>query len=92
MADAKLDLPEEATKALVVQYIIDIKTPDKRENAFAELSKLREKFKDLAPYLWYSSGTIAILLQEIISVYQFLSPNSLIASCCTNVCNVLTLL
>ena len=92
MSELKQDFSEENVRLLIIQYINEIKTPNKRENAFTELSRLREKFRDLAPYLWYSSGVIAILLQEIINVYQFLSPNSLIASCTTHVCNVLTLL
>ena len=34
-----------------------------------ELSKRREQFPDLAPILWHSFGTIAAILQEIVSIY-----------------------
>lgn len=37
--------------------------PITRENALLELSKKRENFPELAPYLWYSFGTVAALLQ-----------------------------
>ncbi len=57
-----------------------------------ELSKKRENFPELAPYLWYSFGAIAALLQEIISIYPLLSPPSLTAHASNRVCNALALL
>ena len=45
----------------VIEYIANLKHPDKREDALQELSKKRESFSNLAPYLWYSVGTVAIL-------------------------------
>ncbi|KAL5215314.1 hypothetical protein ABZP36_004466 [Zizania latifolia] len=42
-----------------------------------ELSKKREIFQDLALLLWHSFGTIAALLQEIVSIYPSLSPSTL---------------
>jgi CCR4-NOT transcription complex subunit 9 len=57
-----------------------------------ELSKKREAFSDLAPILWYSQGTIAALLQEIISIYPLLSPPALSAHASNRVCNALALL
>ena len=45
----------------VVEYIANLKYPEKREDALQELSKKRESFPNLAPYLWYSVGTVAIL-------------------------------
>nr|GEX29947.1 cell differentiation protein RCD1 homolog isoform X1 [Tanacetum cinerariifolium] len=47
------------------QLVLDLSSPDLRENALLELSKKRELFQDLAPLLWNSFGTIAALLQEI---------------------------
>ena len=35
--------------------------------ALLELSKQREKFPELAPYLWNSFGTMAVLLQACCS-------------------------
>jgi len=69
-----------------------LKYPDKREDALQELSKKRESFPNLAPYLWYSVGTVAILLQEIVSIYPLLSPQSLSQTVSNKVCNVLGLL
>lgn len=55
------------------QYALNLIVSDKREAALLELSKKREAFPDLAPILWHSVGTIAALLQEIISIYPLLS-------------------
>jgi Cell differentiation family, Rcd1-like len=46
--------------AALVRDLID---PDARELALLELSKQREKFPELAPFLWNSFGTMAVLLQ-----------------------------
>lgn len=37
-------------------------------------SKKREAVHDLAPWLWYSFGTIAALLQEIVYIYPSIYP------------------
>ncbi len=63
-----------------------------RESTLFELSKKRETFADLAPVLWYSFGTIAILLQEIISIYPMLSPPTLTPQASNRVCNALALI
>jgi CCR4-NOT transcription complex subunit 9 len=63
-----------------------------RETALLELSKKREDFPDLAPMLWHSFGTIAALLQEIVSIYPSLSPPTLTATASNRVCNALALL
>ncbi|KAF3778757.1 Cell differentiation RCD1-like protein [Nymphaea thermarum] len=52
----------------------------------------RELFQDLAPMLWHSFGTIATLLQEIVSIYPVLSPPNLTPSASNRVCNALALL
>jgi CCR4-NOT transcription complex subunit 9 len=57
-----------------------------------ELSKKREAFPDLAPVLWHSYGTIAALLQEIISIYPMMSPPTLTPQASNRVCNALALL
>ncbi|GLC45805.1 CCR4-NOT transcription complex subunit 9 [Pleodorina starrii] len=66
--------------------------PATREEALLELSKKRENFPELAPYLWHSCGAIAALLQEIVSVYPQLQPPSLTAQASNRVCNALALL
>ncbi|GAB2277764.1 CCR4-NOT transcription complex subunit 9 [Dionaea muscipula] len=72
--------------------VLDLSNPDRRENALLELSKKRELFQDLAPLLWNSFGTIAALLQEIVSIYPVLSPPSLTSVQSNRVCNALALL
>lgn len=74
------------------QLVLDLCDPDLRENALLELSKKREIFQDLAPLLWNSYGTIAALLQEIVSIYPALSPPTLSPGASNRVCNALALL
>ncbi|KAI5658448.1 hypothetical protein M9H77_27241 [Catharanthus roseus] len=76
------------------QLVLDLSNPELRENALLELSKLqkRELFQDLAPLLWNSFGTIAALLQEIVSIYPVLSPPNLTPTQSNRVCNALALL
>lgn len=73
-------------------YVHQLINPQTRENALLELSKKRENFPELAPFLWYSFGTIAALLQEIVSIYPLLSPPALTAHASNRVCNALALL
>mmetsp|Transcript_10679 Transcript_10679/g.27971 ORF Transcript_10679/g.27971 Transcript_10679/m.27971 type:complete len:267 (-) Transcript_10679:1375-2175(-) len=63
-----------------------------REAALVELSKKREKITDLAPILWFSYGTVTILLQEIVSIYSKLNPPTLSSAESNRVCNALALL
>ncbi|KAH7521214.1 hypothetical protein FEM48_Zijuj07G0009500 [Ziziphus jujuba var. spinosa] len=72
--------------------VLELSNPDLRENALLELSKKREIFQDLAPLLWNSFGTIAALLQEIVSIYPVLSPPNLTPAQSNRVCNALALL
>ncbi|CAN6445495.1 unnamed protein product [Victoria cruziana] len=74
------------------QLVLELSNPDTRENALLDLSKKRELFQDLAPMLWHSFGTIAALLQEIVSIYPVLSPPNLTPSASNRVCNALALL
>ncbi|PKA52343.1 hypothetical protein AXF42_Ash010239 [Apostasia shenzhenica] len=74
------------------QLVIDICHPDLRENALLQLSKKRDIFHDLGPLLWSSPGTIAALLQEIISIFPSLSPPTLSPAASNRVCNALALL
>eukprot|EP01057_Protomagalhaensia_wolfi_P000920 Protomagalhaensia_wolfi_Nauph_80__919@NODE_1529_length_1484_cov_201_557785_g1186_i0_p1_GENE_NODE_1529_length_1484_cov_201_557785_g1186_i0NODE_1529_length_1484_cov_201_557785_g1186_i0_p1_ORF_typecomplete_len321_score34_90Rcd1/PF04078_13/6_8e114RPN1_RPN2_N/PF17781_1/0_091eIF3_p135/PF12807_7/0_21_NODE_1529_length_1484_cov_201_557785_g1186_i0671029 len=74
------------------QLVADIADPLKRDSALHELSKKRETWPDLAPVLWYSFGTIAAFLQEIIAVYPKLHPPALTGPQSHRVCNCLALL
>ena len=72
--------------------MLDLTNPSTKETALLELSKKRESFPELAPYLWHSFGTMAALLQEIVSIYPMLQPPSLTAHASNRVCNALALL
>ncbi|KAI7843774.1 hypothetical protein COHA_002672 [Chlorella ohadii] len=72
--------------------VLDLTIPAAKETALLELSKKRESFPELAPYLWHSFGTMAALLQEIVSIYPMLQPPSLTAHASNRVCNALALL
>eukprot|EP01121_Diplochlamys_sp_Union-15-3_P018566 TRINITY_DN6780_c0_g1_i2.p1 TRINITY_DN6780_c0_g1~~TRINITY_DN6780_c0_g1_i2.p1 ORF type:complete len:295 (-),score=42.75 TRINITY_DN6780_c0_g1_i2:110-955(-) len=82
----------EAEKQAIYQLVLDLTQADKREAALLELSKKREHVPDLAPILWYSFGTIAALISEIVSIYPLLSPPKLKANQSNRVCNALALL
>lgn len=70
----QLDQNSQQQLRLITQYIKNLRDPTKREQALNLLSRKRETFNDLPVLLWYSVGTITILLQEIIEVYSELSP------------------
>ena len=76
----------------IEQYVHQLINPLTRENSLLELSKKREAFPELAPFLWYSHGSIAALLQEIVSIYPLMSPPALTAQASNRVCNALALL
>lgn len=76
----------------IFQWIAELGSQDTRENALLELSKKREVVPDLAPMLWHSFGTIAALLQEIVSIYPAINPPNLTAHQSNRVCNALALM
>jgi len=76
----------------IYQLVLDLSFPEKRESALLELSKKRETVECLAPILWHSVGTIAALVQEIVTIYPLLSPPKLKAHASNRVCNALALL
>ncbi len=82
----------EEEKQSIIKYIDELKYADKRDNALIELSRQREHFAELAPFIWHSVGTIAALLQEIVAVYPQLSPPNLDTKTSNKACNVLALL
>uniref|UniRef100_A0ACD5UFG1 Uncharacterized protein n=1 Tax=Avena sativa TaxID=4498 RepID=A0ACD5UFG1_AVESA len=84
--------PNDRKMASAEQLVLDLCDRELRENALLELSKKREIFQDLAPLLWHSFGTIAALLQEIVSIYPALSPPTLSPGASNRVCNALALL
>ncbi|KAF6171822.1 hypothetical protein GIB67_007343 [Kingdonia uniflora] len=76
----------------VEQLLLNLTKPDLRENALIAISKKKDTFPDLALLMWNSFGIIAILLQEIISIYPALSPPTLTQAASNRMCNVLGLL
>ncbi|XP_016565926.2 CCR4-NOT transcription complex subunit 9 [Capsicum annuum] len=74
------------------QLVLNLRYHVRRERALLELSKKRELFHDLAPLLCNSFGTSVVLLQELISIYPFLTPPNLTPAQSNRVCNVLALL
>ena len=52
-----------APQAAPGTVVLELTDPATRENALLELSKKREAFPELAPYLWHSFGTVSALLQ-----------------------------
>ncbi|KAL7720769.1 Cell differentiation protein rcd1 [Entamoeba marina] len=62
------DLPENTAS-----LIADLADIEKRSAALDALSLITEKHPDIAIPLWYSYGTIVILLEEIVSVYPYIS-------------------
>lgn len=85
---ADLELPSTSE---VSQTILELSDLKKREEALKKLSDYREKFPDLAPYLWHSFGTVAILLQEVTCIYPQLNPPALSPAASNRVCSALTL-
>lgn len=73
---------------LVTQLI----TRETRERAMVELNQKREMLPELAVALWYSVGTMASLLQEIVRVYPLLLPDTLTPLASQRACDALLLL
>ncbi len=90
------DMKGQSVKPNVPQHLFnvvqDVINAEKREKALLELSKEREKHPDIAVVIWNSFGTIAALLQEIVSIYPLLSPPRLTKSQSDRCCNALALL
>lgn len=90
--DRSLQCLRMAGNKVMEQLVLDLINPGTRENALLELSKRRESFPELAPFLWHSFGTVAALIQEVVSIYPVLSPPVLSAHASNRVCNALALL
>ena len=77
---------------LIIKSIKELKDEEKRSKAISKLSEFYDKNKNLPIYLWYSQGTIAILLQEIISTYKYFSATKLSSEKYSKIRNILLLL
>ena len=78
-------------KEIIIKYIEEIKNEKTRIRAIKNLSKYIEKNQNLAEYLWYSTGTVAAILQEIIKIYQYLSPPKLTQEKSNEACAAISL-
>ncbi|CAI2347349.1 unnamed protein product [Caenorhabditis sp. 36 PRJEB53466] len=76
----------------IMQWIIDLRDPSKRETALLELSKKRDSVPDLPLWLWHSFGTMSALLQEVVAIYPAIMPANLTAVQSNRVCNALALM
>jgi len=74
-----------------IAYINQLKNKATREEAFKQLNNRRDIEPHLAVLLWHSVGTIAILLQEVISIYPHLTNMTLNQNRSERICNVLGL-
>ncbi|CAI9098632.1 OLC1v1035311C1 [Oldenlandia corymbosa var. corymbosa] len=75
------------------ELVVKLTNRDLREDALLELCKRKEIFPDLGPLIWNTAGTIAALLQEILSIYPDLSRSqTLTLARSTRVCNAVALL
>ena len=75
----------------IYKLINDLASEHTRQQALFELSSKRDEIADLAILLWYSFGSITVLLNEIVSVY----PNmhlTISGAQSNRVCNALALL
>uniref|UniRef100_A0A7E4UN77 CCR4-NOT transcription complex subunit 9 n=1 Tax=Panagrellus redivivus TaxID=6233 RepID=A0A7E4UN77_PANRE len=85
-------VPEAVDEKQFHQWIIELRNLDTREHALLELSKQRESVPELSIWLWYSYGTMASLIQEVISIYPAIMPPTLTPVQSNRVCNALALM
>ena len=83
---------QQSEEDIIIKYINELKDEEKRSKALSKLSKYYDKSKNLPIYLWYSQGTMAILLQEIISTYKNFSSTKLSSEKYSKIRNILLLL
>ena len=69
----KQELEEE--DKIISKYILALKNDETRDKAMKNLySYNKNPSEKIGLYLWYSGGTMAVLLQELIKLYQYLPP------------------
>ena len=68
-----INIKNEEEEALIIKYIEEIKNEETRSQAIENLYRYKGENSNLAIYLWYSGGTMAAFLQEIIYTYQYLT-------------------
>ena len=83
---------KEANEEEIIKWVNEIKNENTRIKAIVNLSQCNnEKNANLALYLWYTRGTMAAVLQEIISAYQYLSSSKLTLEKSNKICCAISL-
>lgn len=82
----------EVNKDELVNLILELNIPARREEVLLELSKKRDAIPEMPIWLWRSFGTMAALLQEVIAIYPCIMPPTLTAAQSNRVCNALALM
>ena len=74
------EILDEDEDTILIKYISEIKNESTREKALTNydlydyyIKKSKEK---IALFLWYSGGTVAVILQEMIKLYEYLTPKN----------------
>ncbi len=71
----KEDQELEEEDKIISKYILALKNDETRDEAMKNLHLYNKNPSEkIGLYLWYSGGTMAVLLQELIKLYQFLPP------------------
>ena len=86
--NAKNELNDEEN---IIKWIYEIKKENTRVNAIENLSKYVDQNNNIAIYLWYSCGTIAALLQEVVGIYPYLSTSKLTLEKSNFICKIIIL-
>ena len=68
-----INMKTEEDEELIIKYIEEIKNEQTRSKAIENLYRYKGKYNNLAIYLWYSGGIMAVFLQEIIKTYEYLT-------------------
>lgn len=89
--DPRTGIKQNSETERVVQCILMMKDQTKKYDCFKELNGQRDNVPMLAPLLWYTPCTVAILLQEIIAIYPYLTPPTLTQAHSERICNALAL-
>ena len=60
---------------IISKYVLDLKNEETRNEAMKNLHLYNKNPSEkIGLYLWYSGGTMAVLLQELIKLYPYLPP------------------
>jgi hypothetical protein len=69
---------QENEDKIIIKYILELKNEEKRleslKNLYTYVKYTKKPKEKIAVYIWFSGGTMAIFLQELINLYKYLSP------------------